>query len=113
MNKLIVFLIIFIFIITGLVSANVQNENNLNNTSILSEKIIIDNPIINEKDEFIYLDLFESNQNYFNSGKPILPKIVKTYEFPFGTKINNVEVNFSNSCDVLLSKPIKPLIPHI
>ena len=105
MKKLIVIFIVTMFTITGFVSANIQNDKNL---SFISDIIIIDKPIINEKEEFIYLDLLDNNNKIFNIGKPVLPKIVKTYEFPFGTKINNIDITFFDKYEMVLSKPIEP-----
>ncbi|MEE8566004.1 MAG: C25 family cysteine peptidase [Candidatus Thermoplasmatota archaeon] len=105
MKKFIVFLIVAMFIITGFVSADVQKENNLR---YIVEEIMIKEPIISEVNEFVELDIFESNIKILNSGKPSLPKIVKTYTFPFGTKINDVVVTFSDRYQKDLSKPLKP-----
>jgi len=105
MKKLIIVLMAVILLITGFVSAGVQKENNQRN---IFEKLLINEPIIDEGDEFIELNLFESNLKIFNSGKPILPKIVKTYTFPFGTKINDVKVTFSDKANMIINKPLKP-----
>ena len=105
MKKFIIVLIAVMFIVTGFVSAGVQKDNN---QRIIIEKLLIQEPIINKGDEFVELDIIESNQNLLNSGKPILPKIVKTYIFPFGTKITDVKVTFSNKLSKTLTKPLKP-----
>ncbi|PNX49414.1 MAG: hypothetical protein BV457_01920 [Thermoplasmata archaeon M9B1D] len=42
------------------------------------------------------------------TGKPMLPKLTKVYTFPFGTKITDVKVTFSESYEKQVSKPIIP-----
>ncbi len=105
MKKFIIVLIAVMFIVTGFVSAGIQKDNN---QRIIIEKLLIQEPIINKGDKFVELYIIESNQNLLNSGKPILPKIVKTYTFPFGTKITDVKVTFSNKVSKTLTKPLKP-----
>jgi hypothetical protein len=105
MKKYLVIFITTILIITGFVSAGIERD--LNNKNIF-EKISIKQPKIKELDDFVELSLIESSKYLLNSGKPMIPKIVKTYVFPFGTKINDIQVLFSNKIEKIITKPVKP-----
>jgi hypothetical protein len=104
MKKIIVFLIVSMLVITGFVSAEIINQNNHKK---IIENINLNEPIISESDDFIELNFLETNLKLINSGKPSLPKITKNYLFPFGTKITDVIVTFSDNKFVELSKPVK------
>jgi hypothetical protein len=104
MKKFSAFLIITMLVLTAIVSA--ENSNQTNHKQIF-EIIKLDEPILKESDNYIELSYLDNDQRLFNSGKPMMPKITKTYIFPFGTKINNVYVSFSGDYEIALSKPIK------
>lgn len=72
------------------------------------EEVIFSNLKISEKEEFISVDIEETNSFSMEPGKPILPKYVKVYTFPFGTEIDEVEVSFSESKSVTVSKMVEP-----
>jgi len=105
MRKIIPFLVVGIFVLSGLgaVAQTFGEEEN-----IISEKINISVPTIVEKEDYISLDLSEATVDSWEENKPALPVITKTYTFPFGTKIDEVEVSFSEFTDIEILKPIKP-----
>ena len=83
MKKIFIILVGAIFITAGFVNAGFQKANFENN---LVEKISLDGPIIVDNNEFAEVNIIGSDFKLFNPGKPVMPKIVKTYTFPFGTK---------------------------
>jgi len=105
MRKIIPFLVVGIFVLSGLgaVAQTFGEEEN-----IISEKINISVPTIVEKEDYISLDLSEATVDSWEENKPALPVITKTYTFPFGTKIDEVEVSFSELTDIEISKPVEP-----
>ena len=105
MKKIIIVLVGAIFIIAGFVNAGIPEENFENK---LIEKISINKPIIEEYDEFAEINIIGSDYKLFNDGKPVIPKILKTYTFPFGTKIKNVVCNIKNINQIKIDKEIIP-----
>jgi len=81
--------LVVLLIFTGL---NV-NANNDDTASVCeeSEKIVFSEATIDVKDEFITLDFDETTSYITKTGQPMLPVYSKTYMFPLGTKIKNVE----------------------
>ncbi|MGF3554375.1 MAG: C25 family cysteine peptidase [Thermoplasmatota archaeon] len=104
MKKTISLITIGILIISGL-GAIAINENENNNVVI--EKILFSKPIIQEKNNYIKIVLPESTSDSWETDKPLMPVITKVYTFPFGTKINNVDVIFSDTKEIKITKPIK------
>ncbi len=55
------------------------------------ESIVFSEPVIQEKDQYLIVNLAETTSYLIKSGKPILPIYTKIFTFPFGTKIKAVE----------------------
>lgn len=55
----------------------------------------IGEPTFSYQDDFVTVELAESESFMSDSGEPMLPVIVKTFDFPIGTKIDNVNVNIN------------------
>lgn len=72
-----------------------------------SDSILFSEPIIKEN-EYLFINLKESNSNLQTTGEPILPTVIKKYVFPFGTKIKDIQVTFSEINEYSLSKKIAP-----
>ncbi len=75
---------------------------------VITEKIIFSQPEIIEKENFICIDIPDANSNYWETGKPLLPVVSKVFTFPFGTKIESVQVLLPDRVLKKISKPIKP-----
>jgi hypothetical protein len=105
MRKLLPFFVVGILVLSGLgaVSGSESNEE-----SIVSEKIFISQPTILEKEDYVSLESTDATVYSGEQDKPALPVITKVYTFPFGTKIDSVDVTFSDFTDVEVSKPIEP-----
>ena len=72
---------------------------------IFSEPIIRQNENINE---YIFIELKESNANLEIPTEPNLPILIKKYTFPFGTKIKDIQVTFSDIQQYSLLKKVTP-----
>jgi len=59
-------------------------------------------------DDFTKLSLAEAITYTMDTGKPMLPVVIKTYVFPKGTKIKNVECTFSGFSEQKISEKIMP-----
>ncbi len=105
MRKLFPLLVVGILVLSGLgaIAGTEKNEEN-----ILSEKIVFSQPIFSNDGNYVSLELAEANVVSWEKDKPALPIVTKTYTFPFGTKIDDVQVVFSEINQKVISKPISP-----
>ena len=66
------------------------------------EKVVdlnFSSPIIEDKDEFISIDIEGANTVVLSPGNPILPVYKKTYTFPFGTRINDIACKITSEIE--------------
>jgi hypothetical protein len=105
MNKIIPILIVVIFVLSGLgaVAGSVKNDGDL-----ILDKIEFSNPSLIDNDNYISIDMKDSTSDTWELGRPKIPLLNKVYTFPFGTKINNVEVSFSEPIVQNLDKYVVP-----
>jgi len=105
MRKLLPFIVVGILVLSGLgaVSGSESNEE-----SFVSEKIFFSQPTILEKEDYVYLESTDATVYSGEQDKPALPVITKVYTFPFGTRIDSVDVTFSDFTEIEMSKPIEP-----
>ena len=61
-----------------------------------------------EKDEYQLITMGNTNSWYNTPHFPMLPAYIETFTFPFGTKITNVEVTFSDVSEQILTKQVLP-----
>ncbi len=110
MKKIIILAIFGILILSGIGSgAFIEKIETKSELEKLSDFVLFSEPVINENEKgYIFIDLQESNSNLITTGEPILPIVIKKYVFPFGTKIKDVQVTFSEIKEYSLSKKIAP-----
>ena len=97
--------IVGILVLSGLGAVALQeNEDEI---LFSTESIMISEPIITETNEYLTINLEESESLLLETGKPVIPVITKVFTFPLGTKIVDVEVDFDIEKQVL-SKKIQP-----
>ena len=72
------------------------------------EKITFSKPVIVENGDYVTVEIKEATTNSWNKDLPMLPRITKVYTFPLGTTIDDVEVSFSESKEMEITKPITP-----
>ena len=70
--------------------------------------ITVSNPIIKTSEEYITINFDESTSFLMNPGKPMLPIVTKVFTLPFGSKIESVDVSFSQTEELKIPKEIKP-----
>ena len=107
MKKFVSILAIGILILSGIGAASVTNDNTFI-LKIEKKQIVFSEPIILNEGEFVTLKLNEATTSLLDAGKPSLPVVTQVFEFPFKTKINHVEVIYSEPKNMILSKEIKP-----
>jgi len=105
MKKIIPILAVVVLVLSGLgaVAVTEADEKLVNKDSVL-----LSAPIFKETDSYLTVDLNEATSLLLDTGKPMLPVVTKVYTFPFGTKINDVVVTFSEINKHVLSKKIMP-----
>ena len=108
MNKILPIFVIGILVISGLGAVAIQeNEGNEDNVLLKVEFMLLSEPIIKEKDNYLTVDLKESTSFLLETGKPVVPVIAKTFTFPVGTRISKVDVIFEVE-KLKLSNKIRP-----
>lgn len=98
MKKLVPLLVVGFLILSGFGAAKTLTSNNNDGnteTTIEIENFNLDvgEPTFSYQDEFITIELDESEAFMSHSGEPMLPVISKTFDFPVGTRIGNVNVD--------------------
>lgn len=91
-EKIIPILVVGIMVLSGL-GAVANQEQSENNNMLKSERLQIAEPTFTEQDEFITIDLEQSETYMSRTGEPMLPVISKTFSFPVGTQINDVNID--------------------
>ncbi len=105
MKKILSLFIVGTLVISGLGAVALDNEKN---TYKISESIHFSEPTIKQNDRYITINIKEAASSTMETGKPVLPKHTITYTFPFGTRITNVEVLFSETIEQEISRSISP-----
>ncbi|UCF13556.1 MAG: hypothetical protein JSW06_04670 [Thermoplasmatales archaeon] len=105
MKKIIPILIVGVLIISGFGAVAVTEDKK---EDVIFETFPFSRPTFHEKEDYISIRLTESNSDSWETGKPILPVVTKVYTFPFGTRVDSVEVTFSDTLEEEISKPIEP-----
>ena len=107
MKKILSILILGILVLSGLGATAFTNEKS-NNEDTFEKSITFSEPEIIDEGEFVSISLEEETSCILEVGKPKIPVVTQVFNFPFGTKINCVDVSFSNENSMVLSKEIKP-----
>lgn len=97
--------IISILVLSGLGAVALSDEKNEIN---IKETIIFSQPRIIEQEKYITIESSEATSEIMSGGKPLIPTFTKVYTLPFGSKVKNVQVTFSETLKQKISKPILP-----
>ena len=71
---------------------------------IKEESIVISEPIIKEVENYATVNLDEATSFLLDAGRPMLPIVNRVFILPFGSKILDVTVSFSEEYEIILSK---------
>ena len=110
MRKIISLLVIGVLLLSGVGAGAyfIQKQPN-QKLQTKSDIILFSEPIITENEQqYLTVELKESNAALQYTGEPILPIINKKYSFPFGTIIKDIRVTFSGNTQYNLPKKIIP-----
>ena len=105
MKKLIPILVVGIFVLSGLGAVSGTDNEQKN---VITEELFFSQPEVNIKDEYVSLELTETNTYLMEQGKPMLPSYVHTFTFPFGTIIDSVTCTPKDINEKTVSKYVMP-----
>ena len=100
--------ILILFIGTTVIPIATMADTSHRTSSIIESVQKFSKPIIKEEDQYLKIDVKESNSLISDPTRPMLPVFTKKFEFPWGTKINNISVAPSNIQSMSISKKVKP-----
>jgi len=102
-------IVIILFLFISGINVNATNDNDDNILKDCMKDVIVLSQINYEfKEEYISLSLDEATSLIQDAGKPMLPVVTKTFTFPLGTKIENIECTFSDISEEVISSKIMP-----
>ncbi len=117
MNKLLPILVVEILIVSGIgtLAINIQNTSDIQKETI-NELLKIDASslkIENSNDNYLSVSLGNEEVYLMNPGQPMIPRIIKKYELPFGVTNIKVVANPSEIQELKISKEIAPSRPPL
>jgi len=102
MRKILPLMAIGILVLSGL-GAVVSSEENTDQKIIL---VNFSTPTIEEKDNYILVDMEETNTMLMKQGRPMVPSYIHTFTFPFGTQIKGVVCEATNIQEQVITKDL-------
>ena len=103
-------LVIILFFLGMSISPVITGVTKNNNSSEKIEFVKdFSKPVLIENEDFIDILIEDSNSHLTNDGLPMIPIFTKSFEFPFGTEITNIEATVSSSDMIKIEKPVKPV----
>ena len=120
MKKILPFVIVGILVISGLGAVGITSDIEINNevykfvektetTTVAISQLSIDN----YDAQYLEVNLQDTSTYLMTPGNPVLPKVVKTFELPFGVTDVNIEVKVNNIDEIKIEKEIYPAPPHM
>jgi len=98
-------------VVIGLLLCSVVAVTGASDTGVSSIKtfsVSLPEPVFIEKENgYISVELDGATSSLMRAGKPVLPVITKTFTFPLGTKIKNIDVSM-NMKKYTVSKKVEP-----
>jgi len=85
-------MILAVLIVSGINVVGIDTDNDIE----LRDKVIFSSRTITTNGEYLSINVDEANTFLMNPGKPILPVYTKTYKFPLGTKIKNINCEITS-----------------
>ena len=103
MKKFIVLFLVGILVFGGVGAfAGLKEQSEIK----ITEAFSFSQPKIIEERNHVTIELDEASINSIKEDKPMLPIITKTYTFPFGTNVKEVDVTFSETKEIIIEKPV-------
>ena len=109
---MIITIVMLFLLITSSISAFTFNQENIKNKTSNIEKFEVvkkfSNIDIRYNDDFVNICISGTNSYTSISGEPILPILIETYEFPLGTKINDIKCSNLEVSNFHIKKQLTP-----
>ena len=110
MKKYLPIAIICILVLSGLGAVAITDDKSV---GLISETKTFGKLTLAEDEKYTTISLEKATSTLMGEGVPSLPVVTEVYTFPFGTKINDVIVTFSEQHQQKITKEIKPaLVPQ-
>lgn len=104
--KIIYFVFIVGFLLLSGMEAVAFTNHSGNNVKNMNESCVVSEPIIKDMGQYVSIDLKEATSYCNEFNKPVVPVVTKIFTLPYGSKINHVDVIFSQEKEILISKDI-------
>ncbi|HEC75747.1 MAG TPA: peptidase C25 [Thermoplasmatales archaeon] len=85
-----------------------REENEIVHDEMLKQEITFSPPSIEESNDYAYIAINECNSFIVKPGYPLLPKMVKRIEIPYGARNISVEVNIEGGKEYEIQRKIVP-----
>jgi hypothetical protein len=104
MNKFLPFLVVGILVLSGLGAVAFTEKD----TKFETNSKNFSNPTIIDEDDYLKINMKETNSFLMRQNKPLLPSYIKTFTYPFGTLIKSVSCTPNDIQQQTISKYIMP-----
>ncbi len=105
-KKPLIIVLTAILFLSGVSVIGIGNETN-EEISKINESISLSELSVIEKNDQVKLDFDQSSSFTTETDKPMMPILTKVFNLPFGSKVKNVDVSFSDSEQIILTKTLK------
>jgi len=105
-NKIISISTVFLLVFTGLTVIAQSDDELVFTKNSKNLRVSFSEPVIKTTGEFISIDLENADAYTLDTGYPMLPVVVKTFTFPKGTMITDIDCLFSDFSEIKLDKKI-------
>jgi len=107
MKKTIILLVVGAMILQGIIVVSLQNENE--NYINVSENIFLSKPNMCLSDNSYFDVKYDQATSYIlEPGEPLIPKVTKVFNFPIGTHIKSVNVEYKNHDNIVINGLVQP-----
>ncbi len=109
MRKIVVMIVLATLLLSGIGTASISEFNADDSLKSLNVKLHCSKLSISESNNDFVLVVAEESNTYLSSvGKPLLPKMLKTFELPFGATDISVSVNPLGESTLSVDSYVKP-----
>ena len=116
-NRALAVITVIFLVITGVNVMAVHSDNDHTiESSVKEDHFLFSRATIETEETYVSVNLAETSSFLMEPGKPMLPVYTKTFTFPFGTKIKNVNCSILDISEMEIAGKIKPspkLVPKI
>lgn len=95
-------------LVLGLLVAVAVADDTRHYVKNIEESVFVSEPIIKEKNQYVTVSLEKETSFLLKPGKPVLPVLTEVFCLPLGSKVNDVNVIFSDVSQIVLSKQVQP-----